>query len=99
MRAKSGAPVRTDRTHTVATKKPNPFGLYDVLGNVFEYCEDVWRDNYGREGKDADLRVARGGCYRNNSYCQCDPAYRNMVNRWTMDYDVGLRPAASIGAK
>ena len=59
------------RTHDVATKKRNEFGLYDMLGNVWEWCKDDWHDSY--EGAPVDdtawvsmgaaARVLRGGCW------------------------------------
>jgi formylglycine-generating enzyme required for sulfatase activity len=55
---------------------PNPWGLYQVHGNVWEWCEDVWHDTYDYkgtnapsdgsawiEGGDASRRVARGGSW------------------------------------
>ena len=56
----------------VAGKKPNAFGLFDMHGNVWEICVDVWQKNYNGapndgsawlQGGDGSDRVLRGGCY------------------------------------
>ncbi len=48
-------------THPVAQKNPNELGLYDMSGNVWEFCDGYWRDDYNTE-KTSD-RVVRGGAH------------------------------------
>ena len=37
------------KTHEVKTKKPNELGIYDMSGNVCEWCQDVFYENYKKE--------------------------------------------------
>jgi formylglycine-generating enzyme required for sulfatase activity len=61
-----------DNTHPVGQKKSNSWGLYDMHGNVWEWVQDGWHDNYNGapadgsawESGDGTSRVARGGGWR-----------------------------------
>ncbi len=57
------------KTHPVGQKLPNPFGLYDTLGNVCEWCSD-WYDNYNSLAitdpigpSSGSYRIIRGGVF------------------------------------
>jgi formylglycine-generating enzyme required for sulfatase activity len=72
-----------NKTHPVGTLQPNAFGLYDMHGNVAEWCEDVYVENYNGAPSDGtanttgetDLRVLRGGTY--NDF----PTYLRLARR------------------
>ena len=67
-----------EKTHPVGQKKPNRWGLYDLYGNVSEWCEDVYSPAYYQEspavdphgpsspGKDVK-RVLRGGSWKSSA--------------------------------
>lgn len=50
--------------HVVGGKKPNAFGLYDMCGNVIEWCQDIYTNyNTGDPEIDKEQRVLRGGYF------------------------------------
>jgi len=67
------------KTHPVGQKRPNPWGLHDMHGNLWEWCEDFYSENYysispfeDPKGPDGGTqKVIKGGCYFNNrDYCR-----------------------------
>jgi formylglycine-generating enzyme required for sulfatase activity len=59
------------QAHAVGTREPNPWGLHDMHGNVWEWVQDCWHDDYQGapadgstwEGGDCGFRVLRGGAF------------------------------------
>jgi formylglycine-generating enzyme required for sulfatase activity len=58
-------------THQVCTRRANPWGLFDILGNVWEWCQDAWVNAHTRDAGAADTpsahRVIRGGSWGNDA--------------------------------
>jgi len=58
--------------------KPNPWGLYDLLGNIWEWCQDDWIDGYYGHPSDgsavnteSEVKVVRGGCFESSQNDCC----------------------------
>jgi formylglycine-generating enzyme required for sulfatase activity len=91
------------RTHPVGLKPANPFGLYDMAGNVWQWTQDCYADSYAnapKDGRSAELpdncmRVDRGGSWYYPSWLvRCatrernPPEYRDLI--------MGFRVARSL---
>jgi formylglycine-generating enzyme required for sulfatase activity len=92
-----------EETTDVGSFPPNAFGLYDMHGNVWEWCQDVWHDNYDgaptdgsawMEGGDQSLRLLRGGSWGNIPGI-CRSAYRGRIPRVGGNYYLGFRVVCS----
>ncbi|MFG0320141.1 MAG: formylglycine-generating enzyme family protein, partial [Planctomycetota bacterium JB042] len=91
------------RLHRVGEKPANGFGLHDMHGNVFEWCEDTWHDGYLGAPTDgsawvnlnSERRVHRGGSFGDSAWF-ARSAYRNCWPTDLRNDDIGFRPARSI---
>ena len=96
--------------HTVAQKKANELGLYDMSGNVWELCQDYYDYNYYRTSPivnpcnttTGSIYSMRGGGVSNNSdYCRnafrSDQVYLKDRKPVESNYDIGIRLVVSDG--
>jgi formylglycine-generating enzyme len=90
--------VGEEYPHRVGQKPANPFGLYDMHGNVFEWCSDWYAADYYMDSPSSDpegsstgsARISRGG-YWNGSPIFCRSAFRNHVGPLNADHGYGFR--------
>jgi eukaryotic-like serine/threonine-protein kinase len=91
--------VYRNETTEVGKFPPNAFGLYDMHGNVYEWCQDVWNDNYSQaptdgsarlNGNDNQRKLLRGGSWLINPG-SCRSALRYSDTRGFRDDVIGFR--------
>ena len=86
------------KIHSIKSKQPNAWGIYDMHGNVWEWCSD-WYGDYPSSGVQADPvgpasgteRVFRGGSWY-NPYAQCRSASRSSRPPGSRFDNLGFRP-------
>jgi formylglycine-generating enzyme required for sulfatase activity len=86
------------QTTEVGSFSPNCFGLYDMHGNVAEWCADVWQDSYNHAPDNENLkapRVLRGGSWIHLPGC-CRSAHRLNSSPNSKSDAFGFRIASSV---
>ncbi|MFN7283730.1 MAG: SUMF1/EgtB/PvdO family nonheme iron enzyme [Dolichospermum sp.] len=95
-----------NQTTDVGNFPSSAFGLYDMHGNVWEWCRDDWHGNYTNAPNDGsawiiqigdtgDIKVTRGGSWFNSS-SDCRSANRSGIERVYGDDLLGFRVAVSL---
>jgi formylglycine-generating enzyme required for sulfatase activity len=87
-------------TQPVGRKRPNGWGLHDMVGNVWEWCQDVWHDGYHDAPVDGSAwvdgaeqqprRCLRGGAWDMNAF-RCRSCYRSYDHRELATNRYGFR--------
>jgi formylglycine-generating enzyme required for sulfatase activity len=81
------------KTHPVGLKKPNGWGLYDMVGNVWEWCQD-------RFERTSDCRVLRGASWFNGYSDRMKSSFRNDLGYPTSRFtSFGFRVVLGVPAK
>jgi formylglycine-generating enzyme required for sulfatase activity len=97
-----------EKTTEVGIFPANPFGLYDMCGNIYEWCEDEWHKNYINAPIDGSAwtslsinirsRALRGGWWYTNPG-NCRSAFRTNNLGLNHDFSIGFRVVCSGAAK
>jgi len=88
------------KTHPVGQKQPNVAGIYDLLGNVSEWCSDWYDADYYKKERDqknplgpvlGKEKVVRGGSYNDYSGDRFRPSLRSNLKPANKSIDIGFR--------
>jgi formylglycine-generating enzyme required for sulfatase activity len=94
-----------EKTQPVGLKKPNAWGVYDIVGNVWEWCADVWKSDYDDFPADGSAnlknierqprRAVRGGSWAMNAF-RCRSSYRSFDWHDNQTEKLGFRVVMEI---
>jgi formylglycine-generating enzyme required for sulfatase activity len=97
---------KDSREHTLDVGQfyPNAFGLFDMHGNVWEWCSDPYHSNYNGAPSDGssweiggseNQRMLRGGSWKSDS-SECSSSYRYYLSRDSRRNDIGFRVVVGL---
>ena len=97
---------RKETTEVGSFKIANEFGLYDMHGNVWEWCQDDWHSNYTNApnngnawtGQSGNFKLLRGGSWYDNPG-DCRSACRDIYNLVYSSSNIGFRVVCSGAAR
>lgn len=83
------------RTHSVKTHAANELGIYDMSGNVMEWCSDYYKEYGHHDSYPSSDRVYRGGCWYSTER-GCRVSYRKHAAQDSVSCGIGFRLALSV---
>jgi len=92
------------KVHPSGLKLENYYGVYDIIGNLWEWCYDYYDSHYYQKEENLDpsgpvsgeYHVFRGGAYNNGNY-YCRPSYRNYLEKNSIELgSIGFRVVRSL---
>jgi len=81
---------KQENINVVGEIEPNGWGVYDLQGNVYEWCLDSYRTDYAQKSKDEHLKVIRGGSFLSAAPKQT-PSFRTYKKDVYKGEDIGFR--------
>jgi formylglycine-generating enzyme required for sulfatase activity len=89
-------PPAEEHSHPVGSLRPNDWGLFDLHGNAWEWCQGRFDGQEDKEGiQDKDSRLLRGGAFPNPT-ADARAAFRNSYAPAERNVHIGFRPARTF---
>jgi len=83
--------IKRGKTIHVGSFAPNTWGLFEMHGNIFEWCSDRYFGTNDLQNQNTNMmRICRGGSWKSTAF-ECRSAYRSYLLQGQRSYDLGFR--------